>query len=76
MHAHEIDTAKVYAECEQSTRHRSPAESGSSDRYYGQPCKPNFAYNGRVYCEEEMTEAQCQEYEKAWHAETDRKKWS
>jgi len=76
MHAHEIDTSKVYLTVNgQHAGHRSPAQAGSSDRYYGRPCRPNFAYHGRTFCEEEMTEAQCREYEAAWYAETDRKDW-
>ena len=75
--ASEIDLDKEYPKHTAFSRdpymHRRPSEAGAADRYYGRSYKPNFAYNGRIFHEAEMTTAQKEEYYYGWANELGRK---
>lgn len=63
------------SDARQHVGNRRPSDAGSADRYYGRPCKPNFALYGRTVWDEEMSEWQRAEYTQAWESEQDRKDW-
>tara|TARA_Y100001938_G_C7740994_1_gene259290 strand:- start:235 stop:450 length:216 start_codon:yes stop_codon:yes gene_type:complete len=59
--------------------HGSPADRGSSDRYYGRVYDPHWwpegAYTGCRIEKAQMTKDQIKEYSDAYYSETDRKEW-
>ena len=57
--------------------HGSPADRGSSDRYYRRARNPHKWPEGTGYGEKvtDLTPAEIAEYNKAYDEETDRKEW-
>ena len=61
------------------TKHGSPYDRGSADRYYGRGSEPHYYPNGtgnapRVKVED-MTQAELDAYHAGYDQETDRKQW-
>ena len=61
------------------TKHGSPYDRGSADRYYGRGSDPHYYPNGtgnapRVKVED-MTQAEVEAYHAGYEDETDQKQW-
>ena len=61
------------------SKHGSPMDRGSSDRYYGRPYDPHWypdgAYIGKRIELADMTVEQIVDYSYGYNNETDRKDW-
>lgn len=62
-----------------STKHGSPRDRGSADRYYGRPFNPHWypegTYKGQRIELQDMTADEIVAYTKGFNEEEDRKDW-